>query len=676
MTHFKKSGLDVTDKGNTYFHNYLDRLSLADGDKCQSEHNPSASKAMQCVPVSDVRRISLMQSVQNKERMWVLALFALLSGVAEAQPWAEGSVPKISYNQLLRVGQERALLDLLRDDGGRVGAFAVTGIPVAGYGDRLSEMMGKARDCIGRNESLPAIDLPANSRRRTYATEDDVYPECVAREAEVVSRAFDLVGAGVSGAVEAVYGGELFYARAEGVRRRLAEAPHKDHIHFYEQRGELVHSRRNLESAPLVPEHTDNGLFLMITPFPEQSLVVRTSSGRRISTADLDPADTVLVLTGVALPDWLLQGERAAVRRAFHPVPHSVPHVGATPIGGRTVFARMKVAPGGAVPITPKTESAHRHDSDFLTFEEVFVRESRSYPLSSESSLCSVDLESERYQRAVRDQCEVEGTAYCWHDCLPIPANCTSNSEMVCLDIIELEECDPDIHNPNCELVCLEVPEETTKSPDDTICGTDASSPDDPTQSPSTDDSTRSPSQPDKVPAAELFCNGIGIDMYMQGFEVSGKGENQCIMLFFEAFTLDSPLKFGFGCVFVFLLGLVIEVLIAFRRSLTQRATASPDGLTLAWQLAILSVFALSLVLGYLAMLVAMTYSVELFLCVVAGLVVGHGVFNLGTPVGETVDPCCASQNIATKNVETAKPEVPIQPVEVEKGCCKDETKF
>ena len=579
-----------------------------------------------------------MQSGQNKERMWALALFALLSGLAES------SVPKISYNELLRVGQEKALLDLLRDDGGRIGAFAVTGIPVAGYGDRLSEMMGKARDCIGRNESLPAIDLPANSRRRTYATEDDVYPDCVAREAEVISRAFDLVGAGVSEAMEAVYGGELFFARAEGIRRRLAEAPHKDHIHFYEQLGELVHSRRNLESAPLVPEHTDNGLFLMITPFPEQSLVVRTSSGRRVSTADLDPSDTVLVLTGVALPDWLLQGERAAVRRAFHPVPHSVPHVGETPIGGRTVFARMKVAPGSAVPITPKTESAHRHDSDFLTFEEVFVRESRTYPLSSESSLCSVDLASERYQRAVRDQCEVEGTAYCWHDCLPIPANCTSNSEMVCLDVIDQVECDPDIHNPNCELVCFEVQEETTSKP--------------------------------KLPASELFCNGIGIDMYMQGFEVSGKGENQCIMLFFEAFTLDSPLKFGFGCVFVFFLGFVIEVLIAFRRFLTQRANASTEGLTLAWQLAILSVFALTLVLGYLAMLVAMTYSVELFLCVVAGLVVGHGVFNLGTPVGETVDPCCASQNVATKTVEPAKPEVQIQPVEVEKGCCKDETKF
>ena len=159
--------------------------------------------------------------------------------------------------------------------------------------------------------------------------------------------------------------------------------------------------------------------------------------------------------------------------------------------------------------------------------------------------------------------------------------------------------------------------------------------------------------------------------MYMEGFEIAGQGENQCIMLFFDVFTLDTPLKFGFGCVFVFFLGFVIEVLIAFRRYLTKRANSSPEGLTIPWQLAILSIFALSLVLGYLAMLVAMTYSIELFICVVAGLVIGHGVFNLGTPVGETVDPCCASQNIATKNIEPIT-EIQLQPIEVEKGCCKD----
>ena len=43
-------------------------------------------------------------------------------------------------------------------------------------------------------------------------------------------------------------------------------------------------------------------------------------------------------------------------------------------------------------------------------------------------------------------------------------------------------------------------------------------------------------------------------------------------------------------------------------------------------------------------MLVAMTYSIELFICVVIGLCIGHFVFNTKSAVGESVDPCCASQ--------------------------------
>ena len=47
-----------------------------------------------------------------------------------------------------------------------------------------------------------------------------------------------------------------------------------------------------------MPEHIDNGLFLLITPFPGQSLVIRTSTGRLVSTDDLDVSDTILVLPG------------------------------------------------------------------------------------------------------------------------------------------------------------------------------------------------------------------------------------------------------------------------------------------------------------------------------------------------------------------------------------------
>ena len=61
-------------------------------------------------------------------------------------------------------------------------------------------------------------------------------------------------------------------------------------------------------------------------------------------------------------------------------------------------------------------------------------------------------------------------------------------------------------------------------------------------------------------------------------------------------------------------------------------------------RLVISVLFGINLVLGYLAMLVAMTYSVELFTCVVLGICCGHFIFNTKTAVGESIDPCCASQ--------------------------------
>jgi hypothetical protein len=133
-------------------------------------------------------------------------------------------------------------------------------------------------------------------------------------------------------------------------------------------------------------------------------------------------------------------------------------------------------------------------------------------------------------------------------------------------------------------------------------------------------------------------------------------------MLFFNAFTLDSPTKFVFGCIFVTILGFVIEAIILLRRTLTEKGSHS---------VFILICFALNLFLGYLAMLVAMTYSVELFVCVLLGIVAGHALFNLGTPVGETIDPCCASQNVATDEKTSAGPWMtPLHTCSCSGECC------
>ena len=133
------------------------------------------------------------------------------------------------------------------------------------------------------------------------------------------------------------------------------------------------------------------------------------------------------VTPGAALPDWLLQGEPKEVRDKFHPVPHMVPHL---QHGGyqRTVFARMMVAPADAVPKGDKIQNP-------VTFEEVFMRENRLEEGANSlenGGLCSVDLESEKYIRSVKDQCN-DGTTYCWMGCNSNPPHCTDDTA-VCYD--------------------------------------------------------------------------------------------------------------------------------------------------------------------------------------------------------------------------------------------------
>merc|ERR1719159_2033697 len=83
--------------------------------------------------------------------------------------------------------------------------------------------------------------------------------------------------------------------------------------------------------------------------------------------------------------------------------------------------------------------------------------------------------------------------------------------------------------------------------------------------------------------------------------------------------------------------------MLCFRRRLQKRRIL-PLINGLYRRAAIVALFGLNIASGYFAMLVAMTYSVELFICMILGLVIGHGIFNTGAAVGESVDPCCASQ--------------------------------
>jgi len=193
-------------------------------------------------------------------------------------------------------------------------------------------------------------------------------------------------------------------------------------------------------------------------------------------------------------------------------------------------------------------------------------------------------------------------------NCLPTKT-CGAHQEMSCFSVVN-------------NVTCCSDPNEECKTMDPT-CNRECSGSDEPTDN--------------------EFCYG-GMDMLMQGFETT-KGRNPCIILFFKAWTLDSEVKFVFACFGVAALGFLIEAIIAFRRRISGRRGFLVRLTPLARRFLVVTLFGLNLVLGYLAMLVAMTYSIELFICVVIGLMLGHFIFNTKSVIGESVDPCCASQN-------------------------------
>merc|ERR1711892_261224 len=113
----------------------------------------------------------------------------------------------------------------------------------------------------------------------------------------------------------------------------------------------------------------------------------------------------------------------------------------------------------------------------------------------------------------------------------------------------------------------------------------------------------------------DSFCTGDGTDMFMKGFSLSLAHQEPCVTLLWQKWVLKTKTKFIIACLGVLAFGLLLEGLICFRRKVKNK-------------LAKVILFMMNITGGYFAMLVAMTYCVELFLCIIGGQAVGHAVFN------------------------------------------------
>lgn len=141
--------------------------------------------------------------------------------------------------------------------------------------------------------------------------------------------------------------------------------------------------------------------------------------------------------------------------------------------------------------------------------------------------------------------------------------------------------------------------------------------------------------------AHKPFCtNGMATDMFMQGFVsiLFGSADNGCLAFFFGSLVIDSYFKFFLAFLAYVAIGMSSEALIYFRRKQARRATASR-----AWALA---AYAGNVSVGYLVMLGAMTYALEIFAAVILGLTLGHAMFSLGDSSVRfsATTACCAGR--------------------------------
>lgn len=146
-----------------------------------------------------------------------------------------------------------------------------------------------------------------------------------------------------------------------------------------------------------------------------------------------------------------------------------------------------------------------------------------------------------------------------------------------------------------------------------------------------------------------LLCqsDGMGMIMYMEGFQWTLKGEGSCLNFFVGSWTLDTVPKFMAAMVCVVAMGIATEGIRRWKhdvgraaRSLGRNSNSNSGGGRLRVTHTCLQ--GLSILSAYLLMLVVMTYSLELLFCVILGLMIGYYVFD-GDSLGHGGGtPCCS----------------------------------
>lgn len=389
----------------------------------------------------------------------------------------------------------------------------------------------------------------------------------------------------------------------------MLSGEHLEHLHAYIGDDQDTHG----DLQPTLDYHTDAGLMIAMTtgyyhpspPSDASGLYLRLHDGRRVKAAVEE--DALIVLIGDGGARWLAP----VLGRPLQAVTHAL--IADLPCGikaTRSWYGKMYLPPLDGV-IFPQNISFAQHFA--LQAQHSSNLSTKTQPASHDLSsvlpsacgntlFANYDLHSPRFRSVVSDACPKD-TVWCWAHCMDT-SQLPCGKDAVCWDHRGNVLKDPNMH-------CMGGDDDSTGG---VYCAPKCLTPEQ--------------SSSNQSYGNNGFCIGRGTSMYMQGFEssiLSGSGGHvECVNLLFPAWTLDGRVKFATACVGVFCFCLLVQYIASLRAAMSKPGSG--------WQGAVWTAlfYGLHITCGYFAMLIAMTYSVELFAMICLGLTTGYALFILG----------------------------------------------
>jgi len=263
------------------------------------------------------------------------------------------------------------------------------------------------------------VEMDDGSERLTVARDTVVrgrdsgplapFPDCVMKETEVVSDAFDRVDKVFSRMMRLQFGNKLDVVEEESnVTKVWEEFDSKTHLHVYRRSNKVT-------TVPMaLPYHTDNGMYVLLTPSSILPLRAINKKGE-VSLLDSGSSSVILIL-GTGITSWLMPDS------GLYAAPHGLPAL-ATILSPapRTVMARMRVAPPGSLPSSVAKEASSTFSTHFSAPLETetgatlrrLIRQKRH--TEGDTSGCS-----QEWPHACEGGCRMPRTILNWHNGEPI----------------------------------------------------------------------------------------------------------------------------------------------------------------------------------------------------------------------------------------------------------------